>query len=403
MRESKELRGLPEFSPASYNGVPFSVPEVSRSTQHGIARNHAPYTSYVKKDDLGLATEVYNVEAFVAGKDAYERADALRTELDKASPGTLILPTMLMSDGNIYLDRQKDKNVYVVSSQECQGYADGLFFVTFSVVFERMDEREKLDSEGATPNIGEKDEYLLTVLAEENSKALIEKVSSSKRLSLDRVRALLNEFKEGLRILYQAMNAPFQMLAELNALEGEFSQLAASSIGQVTAITNMTTNLTQSLAAMPERNHSLIKPQITNAQAALEKLSTIGLKAEPQHHLLQTQFAAQLISGAAVIAPSISYESSQQALSARSEIDRLLSRVRHVVDFSTYQALDELQVAFDLEMQSLIAALPKEKIAPKSDEPLLALMHRLRGRAIGRVPNPFFPQEYEVRYVSQQE
>ena len=194
---------------------------------------------------------------------------------------------------------------------------------------------------------------------------MIEKVSSSKRLSLDRVRALLNEFKEGLRILYSSHERALSDACRAKRLEGEFSQLAASSIGQVTAITNMTTNLTQSLAAMPERNHSLIKPQITNAQAALEKLSTIGLKAEPQHHLLQTQFAAQLISGAAVIAPSISYESSQQALSARSEIDRLLSRVRHVVDFSTYQALDELQVAFDLEMQSLIAALPKEKIAPK--------------------------------------
>ena len=81
-----------QLQPASYRGVPFHVNgagiEAGRRTQlHEYPKRDRPWA-----EDLGRATRVFTVEAFVLGQDYIQQANALITAAEEEGPGTLVHP-----------------------------------------------------------------------------------------------------------------------------------------------------------------------------------------------------------------------------------------------------------------------------------------------------------------------
>ena len=79
--------------PASFRGVPFSVPEHSADDGRRLARHEFPGRERPVVDDLGRATREWTVEAFVVGDDYMERRDQLVAACAEApGPGELVHP-----------------------------------------------------------------------------------------------------------------------------------------------------------------------------------------------------------------------------------------------------------------------------------------------------------------------
>ncbi len=83
-----------EMLPASFRGITFLVRSESLPTGgRKIALHEYPDSDRRFVEDLGEIPPTFTIDAFVSGDTWREKATALETELRKAGPGTLVMPT----------------------------------------------------------------------------------------------------------------------------------------------------------------------------------------------------------------------------------------------------------------------------------------------------------------------
>ncbi len=77
---------------ASFRGVPFFVEAASVETGRKIQLHEYPMRDRAYAEDLGKATPIYQLTAFVIGADCFEQRDALLDALEQEGTGTLVHP-----------------------------------------------------------------------------------------------------------------------------------------------------------------------------------------------------------------------------------------------------------------------------------------------------------------------
>lgn len=81
------------LQPATFNGVEFHVEADTRSSgrrnaPHEFPKKDTPYT-----EDMGRRARTFVIAGYVVGPDFESQRDALITELERETNGTLVLPT----------------------------------------------------------------------------------------------------------------------------------------------------------------------------------------------------------------------------------------------------------------------------------------------------------------------
>ncbi len=379
---------LPQFYKASYNGIDFSVPSSSRTTQHALVQYHSPYASHSTKDDLGLASEAISIQAFVSGNDAYEKAAALRKELDKRGVGKLVHP----SYGEL--------EVFVQSVEEKQDYADGLFYVGFSLSFLRADERKELSSIAASADLEPQALALQKEFAAASERRM-HLIPNDKQFNPAQIRKELADLNNAIQSLYRLAEVPFAFMEELLLAVDEWHNFTLAPSEIAANIMNMSANLAQAILSVPNKMLVNLKRTIANLNRGLKRLEALGNGQTLQQYQMQLQASASQIVALfypAAQAIDSQAQSREQAQQIQQDLDALLSKIKPKVDYAQYEQLIKIEQSFYAAIASRMASLPQQKTL-HTDEPLPVALHRVQGKNISLVANPFFP-ESGVLYVS---
>ena len=375
---------LPEnIGKANYNGVVFSVPISKRSTQRAIVQHHSPYSNRTYKDDLGLLSDTIRVNGFVWGNGAYAQAAKLREELNKGVPGTLQHP------------EYGELSVYMQNTDEEQDYADGLYFVSFSISFVRDDESEALGNAEGEYTLHESHATKLATgalaLQQEFSEGTrIRRIPAKARLNLDELQQQLASIQNEIQNLLHLINAPSEYAQQIQDLYSEMLGINLSPLQIAATIMNTTANVAEAILSVPGEMIANLNKAIDSLKKSFERIKRLTDGTTPQQYEMQLQAAASQLATILIGTPKVSFQSKEQVQKATQDLQTLITKLKPHLEYAAFEQLVDTEQAFVAEMDAVAKELPKEKEIT-SNEPLNVALFRAKGRAIHRVANPFFP------------
>ena len=292
-----------------------------------------------------------------------------------------------------------DKNARLQCFQTQSAKWQCLLFVAFNIVFLRVKEDEALgDSEGEY-KLRESHEAEIQsgalALQEEFKKGTelrIRRIPAKKRLNLDELRREIAAIQNELQNLLHLMNAPTEYAQELLALMSEMQGLVLSPLDIAETIMNTWANFGEVILSVPAEMLANLNKALSSVKGAFERFKRLTDGTTPQQYEMQLQAAAMQLASILVGAPKVSFQSKDQAEKATKEIKALVGALKPRLGYATFERLVETERAFLAEMGNVSKALPKEKKL-KNAEPLNVALFRVKGKAVGQVPNPFFPQD----------
>ena len=186
------------------------------------------------------------------------------------------------------------------------------------------------------------------------------------------------------------MNVPAEYAQELLALMSEMQGIVPFEIAAT--IMDTWADFGEVILSVPGEMLAGLNKSLSSVKGAFERFKRLTDGTTPQQYEMQLQAAAMQLTSILVGVPKVSFQSKDQAEKATREIKELVGSLKPKLEYATFERLVETERAFLAEMGNFSKALPKEKKL-KNAEPLNVALFRVKGKAVGRVPNPFFPQD----------
>jgi prophage DNA circulation protein len=387
---------------AKFRGVAFYVSMAERTGGHRgpdheyPGSNDPPYS-----EDLGLDGRTFPVEGYVVGLDYLTARDELLNALEEPGSGELIHPT--------YGTRRVIARKWRVRESKAEGG-----WAQFSIEFH---ETSTKPTQPSARTDGSVQVLQSAATAETSVTATFEALYSEAATLRGGAASVIEGAAEAVGEVLDAVHLPAQAAADLRGLildaQAEAVILAGSAADIVETQVEITLALAEALAESATNPVAEIlklydfdpgeRPRATTAARVIERANYDALKRMTQRLVLIR---------AATLAIGQSFESYDDAVTARARICDLIDEQAEIVADDTYQALLQLRADLVRAVPGESTALPRiVRHTPAAVLPSLVLAHRLYGDleaeadlvARNRIRHPgFVPAGEELELLSRE-
>ncbi|OQX10870.1 MAG: hypothetical protein BWK73_19120 [Thiothrix lacustris] len=388
------------LKPASFRGVPFGTFDYDTSGGRRVALHEYPWRDDNYPEDMGLATDGYQINAFLIGDDHDLKADALEAALCKKGSGTLVH----QRHGTLEVQLQ------TYSRSESTG-AGGM--TKFSLNFIKAN---KPRYPAAAQNV---QSLALELLNRLRSNSLFQ--------TLQRVTSIYNQLRDGSWLTLQLTQLA-SLLAPLSFLLPSGTSGKVGNSPTLSGFLFDATSALNALAILPAAPTDAVsggwlaqaanldvtildsdRTRATNAAVELLQslpVGTDGALPPANLYLMHTAAAVELVTQAATSAALVEYSSYDAALAARDQAHALLDAALPVLPIITgatpatlYEDWRELRALIASAIQQQALTLPKVAYAQvEKPQPALVLGYRIHHDATratdlisrNRIAHPLF-------------
>jgi prophage DNA circulation protein len=347
-----------KMGPAKFRGVPFYV----RSAGHSTGRRNVIHTFPFKRkpyvEDMGPQVRTFTVEAYVIGDDYLDQRDRLLTALETEGPGELVHPyygtrrVALASDPRVE-ERMEDGGMAVFSLEFIE--TDDALQPTAVV-----DAPAKVSQSAISARASAGAAFISRYVTDATMKDSVAGALRSATLKISDVATKANMATQELAL----------MKRRVDTFTSSISSVVDSPDTMLAGLTEIFSGFTSSPVDVYDFDAGTRPPGTT--QSRLDEQACF----DSTQQLIQRLAVIQ----AAELAPSVTYDSYEDAVTARDAIADLLDEQMEVAEDDAFPALMQLRA-------DLVKAVPGEDsdlprlvtYTPPVSLPSLVIAHRLYG------------------------
>lgn len=297
---------------ASYNGVPFLVPNETKSAGKKTADHDYPGSNKRYVEELGEMPGTYSISAIVHGANAIQRRISLENALKKQGRGLLVHPSL----GQIYV---------VCTDYSSSSSDDSIGEFKFDITF-----KESLEN--------------ITLQRFDNSSQFISSIADNLRSAIDNSFVLRFKNIKTPYILQETTNQILDVTSQIRSLASGLSNVTSANITTLNGVIDVVENISPILA----RNGANLISQVRDIYNAYENVSS-NISNYYNGYINQTTYGSDRVAKPLTTTKRINEENNLKTFEDHTRLNSLIGSYESAVysDFET--ETDLLNVTAALE------------------------------------------------------